>query len=44
MVTFGGYELETTVAVAAVALVGLALALAILWAAVTRPAAPARPG
>jgi HemY protein len=35
MVTFGGYELQTTVAVAAVALAGLALALAILWSAVT---------
>jgi HemY protein len=35
LVTFGGYEMRTTVAVAAIALVGIALALALLWAAVT---------
>ncbi|GEO16786.1 heme biosynthesis protein HemY [Microvirga aerophila] len=35
LVTFGGYELRTSVAVAAVALVGIALALAMMWAAVT---------
>ncbi|QFU15112.1 heme biosynthesis protein HemY [Microvirga thermotolerans] len=35
LVTFGGYELQTSVAVAAVALVGIGLALAVLWAAVT---------
>jgi HemY protein len=35
LVTFGGYEVETTVAVMAIALVGIALALALLWAAVT---------
>jgi HemY protein len=34
-VAFGGYEMQTTVAVAAVALAGIALALALLWAAVT---------
>ncbi|MXQ14550.1 heme biosynthesis HemY N-terminal domain-containing protein [Microvirga makkahensis] len=34
LVTFGGYEVQTSVAVAAVALVGLALALALLWSAV----------
>ena len=33
-VTFGGYQVQTTVAVAAVALVGVALALAVLWSAV----------
>jgi len=35
LVTFGGYELQTSVAVAAIALAGLALALAILWSAVS---------
>ena len=35
LVTFGGYELQTSVAVAAVALAGLALALAVLWSAVS---------
>ncbi|PVE22664.1 heme biosynthesis protein HemY [Microvirga sp. KLBC 81] len=35
LVTFGGYEVQTSVAVAAVALVGLALALALLWSAVS---------
>lgn len=35
LVTFGGYEMQTSVAVAAVALVGIALVLALLWAAVT---------
>lgn len=35
LVTFGGYEIQTSVAVATVALVGLALALALLWSAVT---------
>ncbi|MCB5174548.1 heme biosynthesis protein HemY [Microvirga lenta] len=35
LVTFGGYELQTSVAVAAVALAGLALLLAMMWAAVT---------
>jgi HemY protein len=34
LVTFGGYEVQTSVAVAAIALVGLALALAVLWSAV----------
>jgi HemY protein len=33
-VTFGGYQIQTTVAVAAVALVGVAFALAVLWSAV----------
>jgi HemY protein len=35
VVTFGGYELRATVAVAAVALAGIALLLAVLWSAVT---------
>jgi HemY protein len=35
LVTFGGYELRTSVAVAAVALAGIALALAMMWAVVT---------
>jgi HemY protein len=35
LVTFGGYELRTSVAVAAVSLVGIALLLSMLWAAVT---------
>ncbi|MBZ6075736.1 heme biosynthesis HemY N-terminal domain-containing protein [Microvirga puerhi] len=35
LVTFGGYEMQTSVAVAAVALAGLGLALAVLWAVVT---------
>ena len=35
LVTFGGYELRTSVAVAAVALAGTALLLAMVWAAVT---------
>ncbi|MBF9232929.1 heme biosynthesis protein HemY [Microvirga alba] len=35
LVTFGGYEMQTSVAVAAVALVGLALALTLLWSVVT---------
>lgn len=35
LVTFGGYEIQTSVAVAAVALIGLALALALLWSGVT---------
>ena len=35
LVTFGGYEIQTSVAVAAVGLVGIALALALLWSAVT---------
>jgi HemY protein len=35
LVTFGGYELRTSVAVAAIALVGIGLALALMWAAVT---------
>ncbi|HEY8380775.1 MAG TPA: heme biosynthesis HemY N-terminal domain-containing protein [Microvirga sp.] len=35
MVTFGGYELQTSVAVAAIGLVGIALALALLWSAVS---------
>jgi HemY protein len=35
LVTFGGYEMQTSVAVAAVALAGLALALAVLWSAVS---------
>jgi HemY protein len=35
LVTFGGYELRTSVAVAAVALAGLALFLAMLWSIVT---------
>ncbi|HEV2558329.1 MAG TPA: heme biosynthesis HemY N-terminal domain-containing protein [Microvirga sp.] len=35
LVTFGGYEVQTTVAVAAVALAGLAFALALLWAGVS---------
>ena len=42
LVTFGGYELQTSVAVAAIALVAVALALALLWAAIYEPAAPAR--
>jgi HemY protein len=33
-VMFGGYEMQTTVAVAAVALAGIAFALAVLWSAV----------
>ncbi|WP_210496597.1 heme biosynthesis protein HemY [Microvirga antarctica] len=35
LVTFGGYEMQTSVAVAAVALVAIALALAFLWAGVS---------
>ena len=35
LVTFGGYEVQTSVAVASIALVGLALALALLWSAVS---------
>ena len=35
LVTFGGYELQTSVAVAAIALVAIALALALLWAAIS---------
>jgi HemY protein len=35
LVTFGGYELQTSVAVAAIGLAGLALALAVLWSAVS---------
>ncbi|MGO4571968.1 heme biosynthesis HemY N-terminal domain-containing protein [Microvirga sp. 2TAF3] len=35
LVTFGGYELQTSVAVAAVALAAIALILALLWAGVT---------
>jgi HemY protein len=35
LVTFAGYELRTTLAVGVVALVGVALALAVLWAAVS---------
>ncbi|KAB0266423.1 heme biosynthesis protein HemY [Microvirga brassicacearum] len=35
LVTFGGYELQTSVAVATIALVALALALALLWAGIT---------
>src|SRR3712207_9281228 len=35
LVTFGGYELQTSVAVAAIALAGPALALAGLWAMVS---------
>lgn len=35
LVTFGGYEMQTSVAVAAVALAGLALLLAMLWSIVT---------
>jgi HemY protein len=34
-IAFGGYEVRTTVAVAAVALVGVAFALALLWSAVS---------
>jgi HemY protein len=34
-VTFAGYELQTTLAVGIVALVGIALALAVLWSAVS---------
>ena len=43
LVTFGGYEMQTSVAVAAIALVAVALALALLWAAVSAPAAAALP-
>jgi len=35
LITFGGYEVQTSVAVAAIGLVGLALALAVLWSAVS---------
>ena len=35
LVTFAGYELRTTLAVAVVALVGVALALSLMWAAVS---------
>lgn len=35
LITFAGYEVQTSVAVAAIALVGIALALALLWAAVS---------
>lgn len=35
LITFGGYEVQTSVAVAAVALAALALALALLWSAVS---------
>ena len=35
LVTFGGYEMQTSVAVATIALVAVALALALLWAAVS---------
>lgn len=35
LITFGGYEIQTSVAVATVGLVGLALALALLWSAVS---------
>jgi HemY protein len=34
MIAFAGYEVQTTVAVAAVALAGIALGLAVLWSAV----------
>jgi len=34
LVTFGGYRIETTVAVAAIALVGIGFLLAVLWAMV----------
>jgi HemY protein len=34
VVTFAGYELRTTVAVAAVAVAGIAFALSLLWSAV----------
>lgn len=35
LVTFGGYEIQTSVAVAAIGLAGLALGLALLWSAVS---------
>lgn len=35
LITFAGYEVQTSVAVAAVALVGVALALAVLWSVVS---------
>jgi HemY protein len=35
LITFAGYEVQTSVAVGVIALVGLALALAVLWSAVT---------
>ncbi|MDP8920477.1 MAG: heme biosynthesis protein HemY [Pseudomonadota bacterium] len=35
LVTFGGYEVQTSVSVAAIALVGVALALALLWSLVS---------
>jgi HemY protein len=35
LITFAGYEIQMSVAVAAIALVGLALALAVLWSLVT---------
>src|SRR6478609_9607836 len=35
LVTFGGYELQTSVAVATIALVAVALGLALLWAAIS---------
>src|SRR5919112_412508 len=35
LITFGGYEIQMSVAVAAIALAGVALALALLWSLVT---------
>ncbi|WP_230530485.1 heme biosynthesis protein HemY [Microvirga roseola] len=35
LITFGGYEIQTSVAVAAIAFAGLALLLALLWSAVS---------
>ncbi|MBM6593751.1 heme biosynthesis protein HemY [Microvirga pudoricolor] len=35
LVTFGGYEVQTSVSVAAIALIGVAIALALLWAVVS---------
>jgi HemY protein len=35
LITFGGYEVRTTVAVGAIVLAGIAFLLAVLWAAVT---------
>ncbi len=35
LITFAGYEVQTSVAVGVIALVGLALALAVLWSAVS---------